>query len=212
MVLGGLIVVAALLTALGVAVIRRPSEQAGDAGARLLAEGDYRAAIPVLLRAVTIRADDAWAHHRLGLAYARIGWHRAALSELSAAVRLVPRSAEFREALGCAYRDAGDVVEAVKEFEEAVRLAPEQARYHVRLAGLLLDVGSGTEAIQHLKEAVRLRPSPEIRSLLTRVLSEGTALAEAVHGYPEVWRLAAGTAAAVDGCQPAETNLALPSR
>jgi hypothetical protein len=66
-----------------------------------------------------MRADDPWAHYRLGLAYGRIGWHGAAIHRLRAAAQLGPQSAEFREALGCAYRDVGNTAAAVKELEEA---------------------------------------------------------------------------------------------
>jgi Flp pilus assembly protein TadD len=194
MVLGALAVVAGVLTSLMIGVARWPRDDAADAGAKLMARGDYQAAMPLLLRAVTIRADDPWAHYRLGLAYARIGWHGAAIHRLTAAAQLGPQSAEFREALGCAYRDAGKTAAAVKELEEAARLAPEEARHHVRLAGLLLEVGRRAEAIEYLRKAAELRPaSPAIRALLARVFSE-PAEPEVARQDREHWRRAAEAA------------------
>lgn len=121
-----IVVVIGVVAALVVWVDRREADPR-EAGTRLLAAGDARAAIPPLLRAVTLRPDDPLAHYRLGLAYARIGWHTAALQQFGTAAQLAPDSAEFRAALGCAYRDVGDTQAAVKELEAAARLAPAAA-------------------------------------------------------------------------------------
>src|SRR5262245_24442531 len=150
------LVVGALLTAVVVGIAHWRREDPADTGTRLLARGDYRIAIPFLLRAVAVHHDDPWAHYELGLAYARIGWPQAATRQLTTAEQLGPRSAEFLAALGCAFRDAGQMSAATKDLEEAIALAPEEPRYRLRLAELLLRVGRGAEAVAQLHEAARL--------------------------------------------------------
>ena len=78
------VVIVSLVGALVVWVARRELGPL-EAGSRLLDAGNPRAAILPLLRAVTLRPDDAVAHCRLGLAYARIGWHTAALQQFEMA-------------------------------------------------------------------------------------------------------------------------------
>jgi Flp pilus assembly protein TadD len=128
-------------------------------GAQLLANGDDRAAITPLLRAVTLQPDDAWSHYRLGLAYAHVGWHRAALQQFRTAARLAPESAEFHAALGCGYRETGDLPIAVTELEQATRLAPDEARHRYRLAGVLLELDRRGEAMKQLKAARERAPA-----------------------------------------------------
>lgn len=137
---------ATLIGALVVVAVVWPRNPA-DAGARLLTQGLYRTAVPLLLRAVTIRPNDAAAHHNLGLAYAHIGWQSAAISQLKMAVSLVPSSAEFHEDLGCAQREAGDDAAAMKEFEETARLRPGSGENQRLLSGTacppMADAGVG---------------------------------------------------------------------
>ena len=140
--LGGAALVGTLVV-VGVVWPRDPA----DAGARLLTQGLYRTAVPLLLRAVTIRPDNAAAHHNLGLAYAHIGWQSAAISQFKMAVSLVPSSAEFHEDLGCAQREAGDDAAATKEFEETARLRPGSGEIQRLLSGAacppMADAGVG---------------------------------------------------------------------
>jgi Flp pilus assembly protein TadD len=194
-VLTALLVVGVLLTVLVVAVARWWREDPADAGARLLAHGDYSTAIPFLLRAVAVRGADPWPHYELGLAYARIGWPQAASKQFTTATQLAPWSADFRAALGCAFRDAGELTTAVNEMEQASGLAPEEPRHHVRLAELLLLVGRRSEAVGQLREAARLRPaSSELQALLAQASGVAGESEKVAREAEEDWPRAAETA------------------
>jgi tetratricopeptide (TPR) repeat protein len=189
------LVVVGLLAALVVGVARRQRDDPAELGGRLVASGDYRGAIPYLLRAVAVRGDDPWAHYRLGLAYARIGWSGAAIDQFSTAAHLAPQSSEFRAGLGCAFRDAGEIAAALRELEQATRLAPDEPRHRIRLAELLLEVRHRTEAVKHLREAARLRPaSPAIQGLLTQAAAGTGQRQKAARDAWEEWRSAADAA------------------
>lgn len=184
------VLVIGLLAALVVVMTgRRQSDEAAETGTRLLSQGDYRGAIPLLLRVATTRADDPSAHYLLGLAYQRIGWHGAALKRLSAAVRLAPSSPAFRASLGCAYRDTDNATAALRELEQSARLDPTDARYHVSLAEVLLELRRRPEAVQRLGEAVRLRPaSAGLQMFLSRAQTAPPRLPGDDGDSPEAWR------------------------
>src|SRR5262245_26073237 len=192
--LAALLVVGTLLTAVVVRVARWQGEDSAGAGARLLARGDYRIAIPFLLRAVAVHGEDPLVHYELGLAYARIGWPQAATRQFTTAAQLAPGSAEFLAALGCAFRDAGDTATAAKELEQAIGLAPDEPRHRVRLAELLLQLGRRPEAVGQLREAVRLRPAaPELKELLAQASGLAGEPPKVARDAEEAWRRAAET-------------------
>lgn len=188
---GAVVGTAVILTAIMATAARWRERASADDGARLLANGEHRAAVRTLLRALAREPEDARAHYYLGLAYAHFGARLAAIRHLREAVRLTPARPEFHDGLGRAFRRAGDLAAAVAELETAGRLDPRNPRYQLGVAGLLLEQGRSAEAIEHLRAATQLRPqSAEIRLLLATVERRHLGSSAAQADYATVARLA----------------------
>jgi Flp pilus assembly protein TadD len=162
---------AAVTVALVFAAYGWQSRRALSRGIRMVGEGDYRAAIQPLIRAVAAAPGNAEAHFYLGMAYLGAGVRAGAIAHLVEAVRAEPHDARFHDGLGRAYRDAGAEALALREFVEATRLDPNEPRYDVDLAGHLLGAGRAREAAEWLRRAVALNPrSVELRLLFATAL------------------------------------------
>lgn len=190
--LAALTVLGAAIVAAGtLGVLRWRAYRSPETAARLLAEGNTKAAVRVLVNVLAIRPDDARAHYYLGAAYARLGVPPAALTHLKDAVRLAPREAEFHRGLGAAFQRAGDQWAARHEFETAVRLEPAEPAHRITLAGALSDDGEIERAVEHLRRATAMRArSPEIRLLLAMTLKLAGDRDQMLRELREVMRLA----------------------
>ena len=88
-------------------------------GRALVAEGEYLAAVRVLLQAVAEAPGDARAHYYLGLAYAGIGLCGAAWIHLEEAARLAPAYGRLRAGLGPACRGLATLPDVSGQFDHA---------------------------------------------------------------------------------------------
>jgi Flp pilus assembly protein TadD len=189
--LGVAVLIAVGLIAAGYVVWQERSRPSVEAAARLLDEGDQRAALRALLAAVAATPTDARAHYYLALAYARIGQHEGALHQMREAVRLAPNDARFHNGLGQAYRETGDLELARGEFEKAIDANRGTPRYQVDLAGVLLDEGLVKPAIEALRRAVAVTPhSAELHILLAQALCRAGDRDATTHEYREAVRTA----------------------
>jgi Flp pilus assembly protein TadD len=185
--------VAVVLLVTGYGAWRWHGRGSPEAAARLVAEGQYRAAIRVLQARLAMAPGDARLHYYLGLAYAGADVRDGAINQLREAVDLAPHEAPYHQALGQAYREAGDLERARGELEEAVRLDPADPRYEASLASLLLDQGQTEAALARLRHAVEQHSQePELRFLLAEALGQAGDRDGMLHEYREVTRLAAG--------------------
>jgi Flp pilus assembly protein TadD len=185
--------VAVVLLVAGYGAWRWHGRGSPEIAARLVAEGQYRAAIRVLQARLAMAPGDARLHYYLGLAYAGAEVRDGAINQLREAVDLAPREAAYHQALGQAYREAGDLERARGEMEEAVRLDPADPGYEASLASLLLDEGQTDAALARLRHAVEQHArEPELRFLLAEALGQAGDRDGMLHEYREVTRLAAG--------------------
>jgi Flp pilus assembly protein TadD len=185
--------VAVVTLAAGYGAWRWHERGSPGAAARLVVEGQYRAAIRVLQAHLAMAPGDARLHYLLGLAYAGSDVRDGAVNQLREAVDLAPREAAYRQALGQAYRDVGDLERARRELEEAVRLDPADPGYAASLASLMLDQGQTDTALARLRHAVEQHPrDPDLRFLLAEALGQVGDREGMLHEFREVTRLAAG--------------------
>jgi tetratricopeptide (TPR) repeat protein len=166
-------------------------------GARLVAAGEYGAAVRALLPVVTAAPEQVEGHYYLGLAYRGLGLPTAALVQLQEAVRLAPGDARLHAGLSGVYRDAGEANHALADLEDAARRDPGNPQYPVAIAGILLDQGHAEQATGQLRSAVQLKPrAPDLHLLLAVALRQAGDHEAAATECREVIRLADGAALA----------------
>lgn len=131
------------------------------AGFRLLASGQYAAAITALR--------DAAAHDRLTTegsrspgaqagAELRRGQLGVALTQLTAALDAAPGDSESRRVLGLAFWIDGQDDKSIEQLRAAVRLSPRDERSREGLAEVLLQSGREADAEASLKDALQTFP------------------------------------------------------
>lgn len=150
---------AALVAAAALGVLRWRSQDGLERGAQLLAEGNAKEAVRVLVNVLAARPNDARAHYYLGTAYARLGVFPAALTHLRDAVRLAPRAPEHRVALAGALIDAKEVEGAVEQLRQAAEARPSSPEIRLLLAMTLKLAGERGQMLRELGEVMRLAPT-----------------------------------------------------
>lgn len=137
---------------------------------RLIREGRYAEALPLLQRMLATAPDDRRALNLLGTSYLRLGRHDEALRHLGDAVRIHPRHAQSRlnhaAALFEAARRAAatdgtpgagaSTATALAEVEVALELNPESAGAHELRGVILQSLGRRHEAAAALHRAAAI--------------------------------------------------------
>jgi tetratricopeptide (TPR) repeat protein len=124
----------------------------------LEAEGDFKAAVTAMQKAVGLAAEKTDPYVLLGEKQDNAGQFPDAVDSFREALksgRLLPR-AHF--GLGRALRHLRRFDEATPEFQTYVRLNPTDPLAHFELGAVESEQGQFTEAITQLQEAVRLQP------------------------------------------------------
>jgi Flp pilus assembly protein TadD len=98
-------------------------------------------AVPLLLRAVTLKPDYAEAHNNLASALESLGDLPQALRHAREATRLLPGYAEAHNTLGVILKAMGQPVEARERYRRAQRLKPDYADAHFNEAIIALLLG-----------------------------------------------------------------------
>lgn len=150
---------AALVAAAALGVLRWRSHDALERGAQLLAEGNAKEAVRVLVNVLAARPNDARAHYYLGTAYARLGVFPAASTHLKDAVRLAPHEVEHRVALAGTLIDAKEVEGAVEQLRRAAEARPSSPEIRLLLAMTLKLAGERGQMLRELGEVMRLAPT-----------------------------------------------------
>jgi tetratricopeptide (TPR) repeat protein len=126
---------------------------------RLVDEGDYDRALPLLRDLLAQYPRDAGLRLLLGIVLREKQMYGPALAELKLVVGWRPDSARAHAALGVLLDQMGRHGEAEKHHRQAVALRPSMATYHNNLGFCLFLSRRRPEAKEALERAIRLDPS-----------------------------------------------------
>ncbi|MCP4204097.1 MAG: tetratricopeptide repeat protein [bacterium] len=141
-------------------------------GITLSAEGDPRAAIPQLERAISLAGDFAPARRQLGRALVRTGRTADAIPQFERALEIEPGDAEAHNQLGYLLTQAGRLDEGVRHLREAVEIDPDLAFAHNQLANVAASRGQLEEAEAAYRRALESDPDlADARYKLGQLLS-----------------------------------------
>lgn len=119
---------------------------------RQVAERDFE-------RALAIDANDAQAHHWLGILFITQGKLDAGIAEIQTAHRLQPTSEVYSRWLARAYVFTHQPDEAIAEARQTLRIAPADAPASLAIAAAQEQLGELGQALQTLLALQRLVPS-----------------------------------------------------
>ncbi len=113
----------------------------------------------VLVDALRVHRDDAWALNTLGYTAADQGAHlQTALRLVSRAVKLRPKNGMIVDSLGWTYYRLGELEKAREILRRAAKLQPDpEILYH--LGVVCGDMGDVDEAVRHLRAALKRNPA-----------------------------------------------------
>ena len=119
----------------------------------------YRSALKEYIDGQMDMADQAAAHHNLGVIYSNLGQTDRAESEYRTAIRIQPRFAMSRYYLAIMLNERGETEEAERQLRDAIAEVPEFVDAYYAL-GLLLAANPDRmeEAVRALEQAVRIDP------------------------------------------------------
>ncbi len=121
--------------------------------------GEYAAAGDLAHHILQRNADDAEAHHVLGLLAYRDKHLQDADTHCQAAIAHAPERAELHGNHAAILRSLGRLAEAEAAARIALRLEPLRVATHNNLGNILRDAGQFAESIDCYREAVRLEPT-----------------------------------------------------
>jgi tetratricopeptide (TPR) repeat protein len=122
------------------------------------ARGQYDAAIVLIRRAISWRANDAVLHNNLGTVLQEQELLDEAIACFQRAIEILPEFAEAHNNLSEALRSAARIDEALEACRRALQLKPELAEAHNNLGNILWSKGKYDEAFDAYTRAAQLRP------------------------------------------------------
>lgn len=125
---------------------------------RMVEQGRWQEAAPMLERAVRLDPDGVDALRLYAWLALRAGQPQAALPAASRWAALDRYSAEARNVLAVASRHCGRLEDAIASLREAVALDPTFFDAHVNLGSALLDAGDPAAALPHYQRALAIQP------------------------------------------------------
>lgn len=136
-------------------------------GSALLTAGSYRAAIPVLRKALELHPESVSSHYDLGMALFQTGDWNAAARQFEAAVAGSPESAEMHYSLASVYVRVNRMADAKKQLQEALRLRPNHFLANTMLGQVFLVEKSPAAALPYLLKAEKIQPeAAQVHQLL----------------------------------------------
>ncbi len=142
----------------GIAVKQAPLRSIQEVG-RMYEQGNYKQALPELLRLVDDDPRDAQARTMLASALWLDGKHEQALAQYRTLAEQNPEDADTRYRLGLLLRQWDKLDEAVVELEAAVEFRPDSALFLVELAKAYVKKGRYDEAIENWRTALDAYPT-----------------------------------------------------
>lgn len=147
--------------------IGQDQEELGMLASAYAEEGRWKAAYPLLQRAVAGRPRDAALHVYLGNYHFAEGDEPAAMAEYGKAMEIAPRDARVWNRLGAERFRRGETEPAMEAFRKAIALNPRNAKARANLGAALLQKGDAGAAEQEIRTSLRLEPrNAEARSNL----------------------------------------------
>jgi tetratricopeptide (TPR) repeat protein len=121
-------------------------------------EGDYKAAIETLTRALRLKPDVAEANATLGVIYLKQGRLDEAERALRAELAIRPNDVKSANVLATVLDRQGKSEEAIPILRAALEKKPDYADARYLLGRLLLARGSAADAVEHLEAAAHIAP------------------------------------------------------
>jgi len=118
----------------------------------------WKSTVTLFEHALSVTADNYFAHNNLGIAYARQGEMDKAISHYTKALQFKPYFPRAHNNLGNAYARQGRTEEAIAHFTLALQYKPDFAGAHNNLGNVLAAQGKNKEAIFHFSRAQQLQP------------------------------------------------------
>ena len=173
-------------------LIREPSnsEVLNLLGVVLSQQGQYQAALGLIIRAIEINPQASNYHNNLGQVLLNLRWLDEAIRAYRKALNLKPDDPELLNNLGNALNTKGGHKEAAMEFNRAIKLQPDYAAAHYNLGNALSALGQTDAAIAAYQNALALKPDlVEARINLGNAFKIQNRFAEAVREFHEAVKL-----------------------
>jgi Flp pilus assembly protein TadD len=132
--------------------------QMGLLAAAYAEEGRWKAAYPLLTRALASRPRDAALHIYLGNYYFAQGNEAQAMVEYGRAMALAPKDARVWNRLGAERFHRGETALALEAFGKALALDPQNPKARANLGAALLASGKPKEAEREIRKSLRADP------------------------------------------------------
>jgi len=129
--------------------------QLGTAWTRLK---DYDKALPILRKAVELKADSGLAQYELGLALFETGSWNDAAPQFELAVERSPKWADAHFSLAAVDARIDRVPEAMQELDKTLELNPNHYRANLLRGRLLSLLGKPADALPNLRKAAAIEP------------------------------------------------------
>jgi tetratricopeptide (TPR) repeat protein len=151
--------------------------------------GNFKRALDLFRKAITIKPDFAEAHCNLGATFWRNGQIPEAIAAFREAIKVQPDFGRAHYCLGQALNDNSP--EEIAAYREAIRIEPDFAPAYSNLGATLYANGQFAKAIAAFREAVRIKPNfaPAYFDLGTALDASGRPV-EAIAAYREATRIA----------------------
>lgn len=143
----------------------RAARQEAMRGARLMRQGRYSQAIPMLRRSAELDPTVAAVHHDLGIAGLMAGFTEEAVSAFASALRLEPGLISAQYNLACALEHLGRRADALAAYEATVRLDPGHQMAWLRLGQLYLERHRQRDAEAAFRAAAAIDPGSAMSRL-----------------------------------------------
>jgi tetratricopeptide (TPR) repeat protein len=151
---------------------------------------NWRSSTALFEHALQATANNALAHHNLGVALADQGRVQEAITHYHLSLRITPNNFKVYNNLGKALVRQGKLQEALIHYQKALSLNPNYAEAHNNLGIARARLGDFDEAIDHYFEALRLKPDwLEVYNNLANAFSAQGKFEQAIAYYSKVLSL-----------------------
>ncbi len=134
-------------------------------------KGDFRAALPVLEKALALRGNYPETHNNYGWALSMTGQLEKSVLHFTRATELNPLLAPGYINLANSYGRLGKFEQAIENFEKALDLEPENASILYNLAFTYLKMKEDQKALEYYQKAARMGHKPAQQFLIKNRLS-----------------------------------------
>lgn len=133
------------------------------AGLSEMNRGDFRAAVPLFQRAISIDPGFAMAHYSLRIAFDNAGDVAQGREYSKLAFRMIDRVSEYeRDKIATMYyKSTGETDKAIDAYQSSIRDFPRDWAFHNDFSELYIDLGRYEDGLIEGLEATRLQPDVE---------------------------------------------------